>query len=162
MCARGQGRASPALLLASPRSRPRLGAAGDHSQPLEVPLGVGAAGGPGQRGWGTPSCWVVGDRFQGVQGVLIANPLGSSPQTVADLRHTFSQRLPAGVQGPQIGFGEPVTPPPKKSKAVCACTCSLWDREGLLLDQILRELCDPKVRNPSLGMQIFQRTVWPR
>lgn len=123
MCVPGrQGRASTALLLATLGSPPRLGGTGDLFQRLEVPPGVGAAGSPGQRGWGTPSCWVVGDGFQGAQGALVANPGGSSPQTVADPRHTFSQRLPAGVQGPQTGFGESVTPPPHQ-KIVQSCVC---------------------------------------
>lgn len=157
-----QGRASTALLLATLGSPPRLGGTGDLFQRLEVPPGVGAAGSPGQRGWGTPSCWVVGDGFQGAQGALVANPGGSSPQTVADPRHTFSQRLPAGVQGPQTGFGESVTPPPPKNSAKLCVRARVLGGTGMVccFDPILRELCEPKVRNPWLGVHIFQRTVW--
>lgn len=123
MCPRaGESQACPPP--GHPGEAAQAGGAGNHSQSLEAPPGVRAAGGPGQRGPGAPSCWVVRDVCQGTRGTLLANPLGSSPQTVADLRHTFNQRLPPGVWEPHTGFGEPVTPPQKQCKAVCACTCA--------------------------------------
>lgn len=139
-----QGRASTALLLATLGSSPRLGGTGDLFQPLEVP------GGPGQRGWGTPSCWVVGDGFQGAQGALVANPGGSSPQTVADPRHMFSQRLPDGFQGPQTGFGESVTPPPKKEcKAVCVFM--MGQRWSIALIRFLESSVSQRLGTPGWG-----------
>lgn len=84
-----------------------------------------------------------------------------SPQTVADLGHTFSQRLPAGVQGPQTCFGESVTRPPTNAK-LCVRANVPWGAGRIYcFDWILRDLCDPKVRKPWLEAQVFQRTVWP-
>lgn len=158
----GQGKASAALPLATLGSRPRPAGTGDHSQPPEVPPGVGVAGGRGQRALGTPTCWALEDGLQAAPGALVANAVESSPPTAADPRD-FQSEAPPGVQGPQTGLGESVTPLPlKKTMQSCVCThvCThvhCQTGTDFCFDQTLREPHE----DPRLGVQTFQRTVWP-
>ena len=152
----GQGKASAALPLATLGSRPRPAGTGDHSQPPEVPPGVGVAGGRGQGALGTPTCWALEDGLQAALGALVANAVESSPPTAADPRD-FQSEAPPGVQGPQTGFGESVTPLPlkkKQCKAVCARTwahmCTV--RQGRTFALI--RLSESPMKTPGWGCRL--------
>lgn len=97
MCARGQGRAARPSSWPPWRAGPAWRARGTHPSLWRSFQVWGLLGVQDKEGGGPPSCWLVGGGFLGAQGVLVDSSARWSPQTVADLGHTFSQRLPAAV-----------------------------------------------------------------